>query len=297
MSCDNAKCDTLWAGESLVSENCRYLFVMEPNGNLAMYGNPDIYEDPCTDGANEGCRRRRLQNIWYFGCNSNTSIYNYSGQSVPKFTLETDGTLSIWEYIYRNVPSIPPLLLWSINTGITGNNLEFGLSNSGCLSLNKVNGDSEDPNVPKWELCSTFDSVPNHFTISGSAVDTLLGSISTSTTMTQIIATETSLESTGSIGMDSAKLDVVSTNSRWTLIVLSGILVLMLCIIIVICVCIRKRCQGEDKWISSDEIMKEAMEQKVAAADSGEFEVEMEGIEGDLQTSQQLEQWSRQMSL
>ena len=94
MSCHEGQCDSLWGGESLVSTNCRYLLVMESNGNLAMYGNPGVYEDPCTDGANEGCRRRmrmqmerrRLQNVWYFGWNSDTAIYNYSGESVPKFT-------------------------------------------------------------------------------------------------------------------------------------------------------------------------------------------------------------------
>merc|ERR1719334_228096 len=150
----------------MVSSNCRYMIMMEGNGNLAMYGNPEEYEDPCTDGANEGCRRRRLQNIWYFGWSSDSPIYNVSGQSVPKFTMDTDGTLSIVEYVngYTSTDaSGESISLWTVSTGISGNDINIEMSDSGCLT---VTGGSSGA---KWELCSTFESEPDNYEITGSA--------------------------------------------------------------------------------------------------------------------------------
>merc|ERR1712087_549392 len=92
-----------------------------------------------------GCRRR-LTNTWYKLWNSNTSISNYSGESVPKFTIGSE--LSVWEYMYKNVPSIPPKLLWSTSINMTGDDIEFQLSDMGCMSLS--DGDTN------WELCTSF---------------------------------------------------------------------------------------------------------------------------------------------
>lgn len=151
-----------------MSANCRYLLTMESGGSLAMFGNPNEYQDPCTDGANEGCRRRRrrLQNVWHYGWSSDTVIGDDAGQSVPKFTMDTDGTLSILEYV-SGVDSPSALVLWSVSTGISGDDIKIEMSDSGCLT---VTGGSTST---KWELCSTFTSEPGSYTISGSALETL----------------------------------------------------------------------------------------------------------------------------
>jgi len=160
-----------------VSANCRYLLTMESAGSLAMFGNPNEYQDPCTDGANEGCRRRRrrLQNVWHYGWSSDTVIGDDAGQSVPKFTMDTDGTLSILEYV-SGAESSNALVLWSVSTGISGDDINIEMSDSGCLT---VTGGSTST---KWELCSTFTSEPGSYTISGSALETLPQSTTTTTT-------------------------------------------------------------------------------------------------------------------
>merc|ERR1711951_70740 len=83
--------------------------------------------------------------------NTGTAIYNYSGVSVPEFTIDSDGTLSIWEFVYKNVPSILPYLLWSKTTNATGDVVLHLSSNLGCLSLNG----SDDGTG--WELCGSWD--------------------------------------------------------------------------------------------------------------------------------------------
>merc|ERR1719464_446167 len=107
---------------------------MESNGNLQMYGNPDGYLDPCTDGANEGCRRRMRRLAawgWYDGWSSNSShaLTNYSGESIPKFVFDTEGTMTVWEYMYKNVPAIKPIQLWTMETNVSGASLVLALDN------------------------------------------------------------------------------------------------------------------------------------------------------------------------
>jgi len=89
-----------------------------------------------------------------------------AGQSVPKFTMDTDGTLSILEYV-SGADSPSALVLWSVSTGISGDDINIEMSDSGCLT---VTGGSTST---KWELCSTFTSEPGSYTISGSALETL----------------------------------------------------------------------------------------------------------------------------
>jgi len=159
--------DSLWAGESLVSSNCQYLLTMESSGNLVMYGLADEYNDPCLDGAAEGCRRRRLtDNEWLFGWNTGTELA--SNRSVAEFTVESDGTLSIWEYPDADELHLASvILIWSVSTGVTqqvSRSLLLTLSDEGCLELG---GEGS------WSLCSTYSSNPNGYNVSGSAVDTI----------------------------------------------------------------------------------------------------------------------------
>lgn len=159
--------DSLWAGESLVSSNCQYLLTMESSGNLVMYGLADEYNDPCLDGAAEGCRRRRLtDNEWLFGWNTGTELA--SNRSVAEFTVESDGTLSIWEYpVADELHLASVILIWSVSTGVTqqvSRSLLLTLSDEGCLELG---GEGS------WSLCSTYSSNPNGYNVSGSAVDTI----------------------------------------------------------------------------------------------------------------------------
>jgi len=141
MSCDDdGNCDSLWGGDSLVSEDCHTLLVMERSGNLVLY----------SDGNR---RRRSLLSEWSIEWQSNSSLFNYSGESVAEFTMDsTSGALVIWEYFFKNTPSIPPMLIWSMDTNVTADNMQFTLSDSGCFSLSESDSDSNSDDSD-WRMC------------------------------------------------------------------------------------------------------------------------------------------------
>jgi len=146
----------LWGGESLASNDCRFLLTMEQSGDLVLSGTENEHDDPCLDRTNEGCRRRRrLTNIWYDVWNSNTShiMADQSGESVPKFTINADGTMSIWEFMDQNASSNSARLLWTQNTNVSGNDLVLTLNAGGCLSLIHNEADSVGT---EWTFCGSF---------------------------------------------------------------------------------------------------------------------------------------------
>jgi len=129
---------------------------MEQSGDLVLSGTENEYDDPCLDRTNEGCRRRRrLTNIWYDVWNSNTShiMADQSGESVPKFTINADGTMSIWEFMDQNASSNSARLLWTQNTNVSGNDLVLTLNAGGCLSLIHNEADSVGT---EWTFCGSF---------------------------------------------------------------------------------------------------------------------------------------------
>merc|ERR1719361_1543766 len=150
MTCSDGECDSLWGGESLVSENCDYLMVMEMNGNLAIYANHETFTE----------RRRQLLDVsgamskpddWWYGWSSNTSIANESGLSVPAFSVHSDGSLSIVEYT-EGADSNVHEALWTLDMEVGNHSaFSFDLSASGCM---EVNVDSVPDAV--WSMCSDF---------------------------------------------------------------------------------------------------------------------------------------------
>jgi len=145
MYCDDNECDELWGGESLVSANCDYLMVMEMNGNLAVYAE--------SDNAN---RRRLLSDGrpvgWYFGWSSGTSVANVSGRSIPVFTLDSDGSMSILEYT-DGANGDDFEILWSYDTESNSSAFTFDLAEDGCLEMNTEN-------ETLWEMCSDSRYIP-----------------------------------------------------------------------------------------------------------------------------------------
>merc|ERR1719464_1640256 len=119
MTCHDGACDELWGGESLVSENCDYLMVMENDGNLAVYA-----ESANSDGRRLLSSGRPLG--WYFGWSSETSIANESGVSVPAFMVNADGSLSILEYT-DGADGSDHETLWSTDTGANSTTFTFDL--------------------------------------------------------------------------------------------------------------------------------------------------------------------------
>ena len=152
--------DFLWGGESFTSDNCQFLLRLERNGNLRLYGLLEGYFDPYKKPRGGG---RRLidedehPQTWYEGWQTNTTLYNYSGQSVPKFYID-DGKMIIMEYLYQYAESLKPIEIWSSEI-ISNGDLEseqdtvLTLNNRACLSLN--NGDL-------WQHCSVF-SAPDDY--------------------------------------------------------------------------------------------------------------------------------------
>lgn len=143
MSCSHSECDELWGGESMVSENCNFLLVMEMNGNLAVYA-----ESENTEG------RRLLSSGrpfgWYFGWSSETVIANTTGESVPVFMVTEDGSLMILEYT-DGAHGSDHEELWSLHTSVNSSVFTFDLTADGCLEIN-VDSVSD----AAWTMCSEF---------------------------------------------------------------------------------------------------------------------------------------------
>jgi len=130
-------CDSLWGGESIASDDCHYLLVMEWNGNLVLY----------SDGSG---RRPNLVSEWTFEWQSNSSMFNYSGESEPEFTIDANsGDLVIFEYFFKDKSGLNPMQIWSTPTiadAANGGNFQFTLSDDGCFSVSN----SEDSD---WRMC------------------------------------------------------------------------------------------------------------------------------------------------
>lgn len=238
----------------MVSDDCSFLLLMEHNGDLRMYGMES---------------RRRLVDVWPFLWNTNTSIFNYSGESVPKFQVDVDGTLSVWEFVYKNVPSITPYLLWSTATNITGNDVVLTLSDSGCLSLS---GDTDDM---EWELCPTFEEQTDSDT-------------ETSTTTSHPIVTDSVVTEDAVVLEEDGGL--MSNWWAWILLLISVALVIWMGI----CV---KRCyfdaiELEKGWTHSDDIIAEEARRRQHIAGLS-MDHSNSSMKGDYETEKQLELWSK----
>lgn len=139
--------------------------------------------------------------------------------------MDTDGTLSINEYVdgYTSTDaSSESISLWTVSTGISGSDINIEMSDSGCLT---VTGGSSGA---KWELCSTFESEPDNYEITGSAVDTLPESSETTTTSWPMEEVTSSPDAFTIIGIGAE--DVLED---WRLLAIVS--VVMLCILCCIC--------------------------------------------------------------
>ena len=147
MSCADGECDELWGGESMASENCDYLLVMEMNGNLAVYA----------ESLDSGGRRLLSSGRptgWLSGWNSETLIANESGTSVPVFRITEKGTMYIMEYTDGRYGS-DFVELWSLKVDVDDNPFTFDLTSDGCLEVN-VDSGIEGVDMTYVSLCSEF---------------------------------------------------------------------------------------------------------------------------------------------
>ena len=128
------KGDFLWNNERLISSNCECKVELTDKGNLEL---SSLSAGSWTD-------------IW----ESSTEIFDYSGESVSKMEWdEVNTVLVINEYLYRGVPSIQPIRLWSVNVTATETNAVLVLSDDCCLRLM----DADDFTV-HWSTCAESDS-------------------------------------------------------------------------------------------------------------------------------------------
>ena len=140
--CHNAKYqwrmeenDALWGGESFVSKNCRYVLNMDKNGPLILYGS--VGDD-----------------IWYKGWYTNTTLFNYSRGSTPKFYFK-NGRMFIDEWAYRGVTTFDPIPLWNsslddVSSDISLDEVSLILTDTACLSL------MNDQNQQIWSKCISY---------------------------------------------------------------------------------------------------------------------------------------------
>ena len=116
--------DILWGGESLVSNNCRFLLTLERNGNLVLNGLVGRFIDPFGKDAfgryiydipfeTEREKATKLNyDRWYNGWETNTIKANNSAESVVSLVFRKNG-LAIEEHPYKNMPGFEPIPLWS----------------------------------------------------------------------------------------------------------------------------------------------------------------------------------------
>eukprot|EP01083_Nonionella_stella_P176140 615545_1 len=144
-SSTNNENDFLCGGESLLSANCRVLLTMKSSGDLVMYSVSDQNLSDLTVG-------------WA----TNTRIHNNSGEGVVKLILRNGG-LKVLEYVYPNVPSFAPIILWDSKDTLAHTkglrkmkDLTLVLSDKGCLLLHPY-GKTMDIHTALWFVCGWFD--------------------------------------------------------------------------------------------------------------------------------------------
>ena len=122
--------DELWGGESLVSDNCRFLLILLPNGQLTLVK---------YTGNKYGLKGRSLlqyeenNDEWSIGWQSNNTIKNYSGKAEVQLIL-SQGGFQIIEWQYRGSYSIPPEIIWESNID--------GLEDNMNINANEYDGDT-----------------------------------------------------------------------------------------------------------------------------------------------------------
>ena len=144
----------LWGGESLVSPNCRFMLLMQENGNLVFDAILGVYQDPYAKG---GGRLGEMK--WYNGWSTDTKISNTSSYAVAKLMFEQK-KLKVVEYHYKNVPSIPFIELWSIE--VDAHEVILSVTNDGCLVLHKFDIGMAQEVVMSigdslWSICPKFN--------------------------------------------------------------------------------------------------------------------------------------------
>lgn len=85
---------------------------------------------------------------------SRTEVDNYSGQSVAKLKIWSDWSLVLYEHVYRNAPSIEPLLLWQATNSRerAKGQVVLQLSDDGCVEIMDADG-------VMWQRCAATSSV------------------------------------------------------------------------------------------------------------------------------------------
>ena len=188
---------------------------MHADGNLALYG-----ESLEAEGA--------FELAWQ----SNSTLFNYSGESVPRLELDDDGILVVHEYHYRGVQSIAPIPIWSAADSQTSTeedqDAEFDvvlvLSNGCCLELAML--DAFDSAL--WGVCAVVANPspePTVDPIAASSTDADIGGVSDESTSSQS----------------------TFTDSWWVWLLL---VVLVLLAMVVSIVCRRSLCVDDGEWVS-----------------------------------------------
>lgn len=84
---------------------------------------------------------------WQLIWQTSTVIFNLSDETVPALEWDDDErTLVLNEYIYREMPSIKPIRLWSVNATVSGDAV-LALSDQCCVELT-------DSNRTYWSVCA-----------------------------------------------------------------------------------------------------------------------------------------------
>lgn len=140
--------DFLWNNESFTSMSCECKLVLSDGGNLILFS--------LSSGS------------WLSGWESSTSILDYSGKSVSKLEWDDDDKMLVLnEYIYRNVPAILPIRLWTNNVTVTLNRFDpmLVLNDDCCLELM----DSDNLEIESlWTVCAETDpptAAPTEFVV------------------------------------------------------------------------------------------------------------------------------------
>eukprot|EP01083_Nonionella_stella_P261522 890386_1 len=108
--------DYLWTNERLVSSNCRCQLTIDLRGNLILFGKANKLDTEFTNG-------------WMTG----TKVSDLSGGASVARLEVTDTGLLLNEYLYKNVPSLTPILLWSVES--ESEYLILYLDRKCCLAL------------------------------------------------------------------------------------------------------------------------------------------------------------------
>ena len=152
----------LIGGQSLVSDNCKFLLTMKNNGNLI------------------------LQQVFpsvIFGWSTNTTVYNFSVKPSTPALILSDGHMIVNEYRVFGASSIPHIELWrSPDNDIYLDESELKelyliLTDDGCLYLRIYNSLPADDAL--WSMCPSYG-----------ITTTMTTSTSINTTLTEEIITE-----------------------------------------------------------------------------------------------------------